>query len=410
MKRIPKTARNVLSAAKVKALSEKGLYADGGNLYLQIGPDGGKSWIFRYYRDHKLRNMGLGPLVDVPLARAREKAAELRNELREGLDPLEERRARRALDRAAKASQRTFKWCAGKYIEEKSAGWKNPKHKAQWSTTLETYAYPKLGAMLVNEITMQDVKGVIAPIWSTKRETANRVRGRIELVLSWATVHKYRSGENPARWEGNLKLVMPGGAAPKNHLPALPYRKVHEFVQQVRGISGVAAAALEFTILTAARTGEVIGATWDEINGDVWTVPAPRMKGGREHVIPLSGAAKAVLERVRPLSRTWIFPGQKRGQPLSNMAMLQTLRKGLERDDITVHGFRSCFRDWAAEETMHQNEVIEMALAHKIADKTEEAYRRGNLMEKRQRLMDDWARYIDTPPGDTNVSQIRRTA
>jgi integrase len=404
--RISKTARAVLSAKRVQTLKKPGLYADGGGLYLQIGPEGGKSWLYRFHMGRQ-RYMGLGPLVDVPLSKARELAAECRDKVRQGIDPIEERRQRRFEARLQASRSITFKECCEAYIATHAPSWRNEKHKAQWENTLSTYAYPAMGNLQVRDIDTDHVLKVLEPIWNEKRETARRLRARLERVLSWAATRKYRSSENPARWQGHLRDLLPreSTTAPVKHHPALPYDDVHNFMVELREQNNTAARALEFTILTATRTSEVVNATWAEFSGGEWTIPGTRMKSGRPHRVPLSKAAVAVLKRMEGQDDTYVFPGLKHGKPLSNMAMLNLLKR-MDRKTITVHGFRSTFRDWAAEQTAYPNHVVEQALAHVIGDKVEAAYRRGDLLEKRKKMMADWSRYIDRKPG--KVVQIRR--
>lgn len=388
-----------LTARTVESVKQRGYYADGGGLYLQVSATLTKSWVFRFARDGKAREMGLGPLNAVSLAMARELAANCRAKLQLGQDPIEERSADREAARLKKARTVTFKSCAVSYIDAHRAGWKNSKHAQQWENTLETYAFPKLGTLSVSTIDTAAVLSVIEPIWVAKPETASRLRGRIELIIDWAKARGYRSGENPARWKGHLDKLLPARnkvAAVKHH-PALPYAEIGEFIAALREQEGVSARALEFTILNASRTNEVIGAKWEEVDLDdkVWIIPAERMKGRKdmrqEHRVPLSAAAVAVLKQMQLMPQgAYVFPGRNSDKPLSNMSMLATLER-MGRDDITVHGFRSTFRDWAAEMTSYPREVAEMALAHVVADKVEAAYRRGDLFEKRRRLMEEWA-------------------
>lgn len=413
-RRISKSARKVLSARRVATIRDPGMYADGGNLYLQVGPEGGKSWVFRYYSDGKQRYMGLGPAVDVSLAAARDRSAEFRSMLRDGLDPLEERRRRREESRAElTANAITFSRCAADFIDAKSPGWSS-KHLAQWQSTLETYVDPLIGSTPIAVVDIDRVLQVLQPIWNTKTETANRVRGRMEAVLDWATARRYRSGDNPARWRGNLDhlLAAPSKVAPKKHLPALPYAELPGFIAELRGLKGVGARALEFAILTAGRTTEVIQAERGEfdIKARVWTVPASRMKSGREHRVPLSARAVELVREFEESGSEWVFPGHKAGTHLSNMAMLTLLKKRIGRPDLTVHGFRSTFRDWTAEQTAYPNEVAEMALAHTIGDKTEKAYRRGDLFTKRSKMMADWSRFIDQGGTSGTVATIRKSS
>jgi integrase len=399
-----------LSAIKVAKLKEPGYYADGGNLYFRVAPpskgsggaakptSGARGWIFRFALGGRTRDMGLGAYPDISLATARDLAGKFRALVKEGVDPIERRRADRSAQRIASAKNLTFDECSKAYIEDHEAGWRNAKHRAQWSSTLRKYASPAFGKLPVAAIDAGLVMRVLKPIWSKKTETASRLRGRIESVLDWARVHGYRSGENPARWKGNLDHLLPARSKvrPVQHHPALPYAEIGAFMASLRACPDGAARALEFTILTAARTNETIGATRAEIDAraKAWNVPGARMKGGRDHRVPLSKRAFSILETVSSSSGNggFIFEGRKLDNPLSNMAMLKLLGR-IGRGDLTVHGFRSTFRDWAAERTSFPNEVVEMALAHAVDDKTEAAYRRGDLFEKRRRLMEAWADY-----------------
>ncbi|MDA8230753.1 MAG: integrase arm-type DNA-binding domain-containing protein [Magnetospirillum sp.] len=388
-------AEKRLTAVEVAKKTKPGMYPDGLGLYLRIGPTGAKSWIFRYRVAGGRREMGLGPVNVVTLADARERAASARKMRLGGVDPLQEREATRQAERLESARALTFRQCAESYIAAHAAGWRNAKHAAQWPSTLKTYVYPLIGDLPVAEIDTALVLRALEPIWTTKTETASRLRGRIEAVLDWATARQYRAGENPARWKGHLDKLLPARAKVQRivHHPALPYDDMGAFMADLRGQDGTAARALEFQILTATRTGEVIGATWSEIDIDrrIWIIPGERMKAGREHRIPLSGAAVDVLVRMMSIREgSYVFSGAKSGKHLSNMALLMTLRR-MKRDDLTAHGFRSTFRDWCAERTAYPSEVAEMALAHTVADRVEAAYRRGDLMEKRARLMEDWA-------------------
>jgi integrase len=290
-----------------------------------------------------------------------------------------------------------FQKCAESYIEAHKAGWKNCKHAAQWSATLATYVYPIFGHLPVNDIDVALISNVLKPIWTTKTETASRLRGRVERILDWATVHNYRQGDNPARWRGHLDQLLPPRSRVQKveHLAALPYAEIGQFMAELREQDSTSALSLEFLILTGTRTAEVIGATWSEIDlqAAVWTIPAERMKAQKEHRVPLSKPALAILKRLhKHRAGDYAFPGQKTGQPLSNMALLRLLER-MGRPDLTVHGFRSTFRDWAAERTNFPREVAEQALAHSLPDKVEAAYRRGDLFDKRRQLMDAWARY-----------------
>ena len=383
-----------LNALAVARANRRGYLADGGGLYLQISATGAKSWVFRYRHDGKLREMGLGATHTISLAEAQDAALQQRKARVAGEDPIAARKQARATARLASAKAKTFKEVAELYIDEHRAGWGNVKHAAQWTATLTAYAYPKLGALPVQGIDASLIHDVLAPIWSTKTETATRVRQRIEAILDYAAVRGWRAGENPARWRGHLDKMLPAPAkvAKPGHHAALPYGEIGPFMTDLRVRNATAARALEFAILTAARTGEVLGAKWSEINlaEALWTVPADRMKAKRDHRVALSEPALAVLRPLYDLRvGEWVFVGAK-GRPLSNMALLQLLKR-MDRSDLTAHGFRSTFRDWAAECTDYPSEAVEMALAHAVGNKTEAAYRRGDMFEKRRQLMADWA-------------------
>ncbi len=391
-----------LSALKVAKLKEPGYVADGGNLYFRVAPSGARGWIFRFALGGRTRDMGLGAYPDISLAAARDLAEKFRVQVKEGIDPIERRRDDLASQRVATAKNLTFDECARAYVEDHEVAWRNAKHRAQWTSTLSRYASPVFGKLPVAAIDTGLVMRALKPIWRKKTETASRLRGRIESVLDWARVHGYRTGENPARWKGNLDHLLPAKAKvrPVQHHPALPYSEIGAFMAELRDCPDSAARALEFTILTAARTNETLGATRGEIDmrEKAWNVPAARMKAARDHRVPLSKRALAIVEATSNPSRAkdvFIFEGRNPGRPLSNMAMLKLLER-MGRSDLTVHGFRSTFRDWAAERTNFQNEVVEMALAHAVEDKTEAAYRRGDLFEKRRRLMDAWAEFCTT--------------
>ncbi len=389
-----------LSALTVSRKLKRGYYNDGGGLYLQVGKHGAKSWVFRF-RIRKpaadagrLREMGLGSYQALSLADAREAAHMCRKQLAEGRDPIEVRVASRA---EVAANEKSFDYCAAQYIESHESGWRNEKHVAQWKATLATYVSPHLGKKRVSEIDPATVMKVLGPIWVTKRETAKRVRGRIEAVLAWAAVMGYRQRENPARWKGCIDHLVPSHnkLGPKRHHPALPFTEMPDFMATLRCQDGVAAAALEFAILTAARTSEVIGAQWSEIDlaRRLWIVPAERMKAGNEHRVPIAAAAIKVLRDMQHLREgNSVFPNTRTKGPLSNMALLSVLKR-MGRSDLTTHGFRSTFRDWAAEVTDAPREVAEMALAHAVGNAVEAAYRRGDLLEKRRKLLADWAEY-----------------
>ena len=400
-----------LDALKVKHLPP-GRYADGNKLYLLVRSEKSAFWVLRYTAGGKLREMGLGPARGsgaVKLAKAREDAIALLAKLRDGLDPLVEREAEAERKKAeAEAEARdaiTFRQEAEAYVKSHAAGWRNPKHKAQWEATLNAYAYPVLGDLPVGDVSTDDVLKVLEPIWRTKTETASRLRGRIEAILAAATVKGLRKGENPARWRGHLAELLParGKVAPVQHHAALPFAELPGFFLRLQAADGLGARALELAILTAARTGEVLGATWAEIDLDaaLWTIPGARMKAARAHRVPLSPEAVLVLRKLATVREgDFVFAGQSRGRALSNMALPMTLRR-MNRTDLTAHGFRSTFRDWAAETHDSPSEVVEMALAHAVGDKVEAAYRRGDLFEKRRKLMNDWGEFCTTLPGKT---------
>lgn len=402
---------NKLTAMLVQKIKEPGRYGDGGGLYLQVGKFGGKSWLFRYTRLGKAREMGLGALSTISLAEARERAGDVRKILASGQDPLKLREAEVAKTQAEEAKSKTFSECATAYIEAHESTWRNPKHRQQWRNTIATYVTPVFGALPVQEIDLPLVMKVIEPIWKVKPETAGRVRGRIEAVLDWASVRGFRKGENPARWKGHLDHLLPAKSKVRKveHHAALSYEDVGNFIKALRDVEGTSSKGLEFQILTATRTGEVIGAKWGEIDlaKKVWTIPGERMKAGREHRVPLSNAAMAVLKAVEPLRNEadFVFPGGKAGKGLSSMAFLMTLRR-MKRGDLTAHGFRSTFRDWCAECTAYPRDVAEMALAHAIGDRVEAAYRRGDLFEKRRHLMETWANYCGQPIKKGKVGKV----
>jgi integrase len=404
-----------LNALAVQRAKETGRYPDGGGLYLQVSSVGTKAWLFRFTLAGRAREMGLGSIALVSLAEARAKALECRKLLHEGIDPIEAREARRKQQALASAKTLTFGECAKAYIESHRAGWKNAKHAAQWASTLETYAGPTIGRLPVQAVDTGLVMRVLEPLWREKAETASRLRSRIEIVLDWATVRGYRAGDNPARWRGHLDKLLPKRSSVKQveHHPALPLKALSTFVTELQTQEGIAPRALEFLILTAARTGEVIGARWNEFDlaERVWIIPASRMKAKREHRVPLSPRAIEILETMRFLSaEPFVFPGLKTGKPLSNMALLAVLKR--MKYEITSHGFRSTFRDWAAERTNFPREVAEAALAHTLKDKVEAAYRRGDLFIKRQRMMNEWAKFCadSTPAAVVRPLPIRGVA
>jgi integrase len=374
----------------VASLKEPGRYSDGAGLNLQITPAGVKSWIFRYERGGKERWHGLGPVRDVSLAEARETAQECRRLLRQGIDPITHRQQ-------AQVRGLTFEACVDAFLQTREKAWRNEKHRAQWKSTLKTYAYPVMGSLPVKDVEGSHILQALKPIWQEKPETARRLRGRLESVLDYAAAHGYREGENPARWKGHLShLLGRVGDRTVKHHAATPFKDLPAFMDELKEREAAGARALELTILTAARTGEIIEAQWREFDLEekVWTVPASRMKAKREHRVPLSPAAVDCL-RALPHKGEYVFPGARAGKPISNMTMAEML-KGMGYGHFTVHGFRSTFRDWAAEKTSYANHVVEMALAHVIGDKVEAAYRRGDLFEKRRQLMTDWAVFCDS--------------
>lgn len=421
---MPKKLTNALTQLQVKN-AKPGRHADGGGLHLLVKDTGARSWVFRFMLNGRSRDLGLSRCPEalallkksggeeLTLSQARDVAAIYRLKVKAGIDPLDEREneaaEKAAAAHAAKAKAVSFKSVAETYIAANEASWRNDKHRQQWRNTMSTYVYPVIGNLPVGDVATGHVLEIIEPLWKSKPETASRVRGRIETVLDAAKARGYREGENPARWRGHIAQILPARSRlTRGHHKAMPYADIPAFLIHLRAKQAVAALALEFTILTAARTGEVIGATWDEVDLEkaIWTIPATRMKAGREHRVPLSDRAVEVLKSLTPLSQSHVFVGN-RGK-MSSMAMAMLLRR--MGHDSTVHGFRSAFRDWAAEYTGYPHEVCEMALAHTIENKAEAAYRRGDLFEKRRRLMSDWAVYCaHTIPAGQNVTAIRNS-
>lgn len=403
-----------LTAKAVEAKKEPGYYGDGAGLYLQVSRSGSKSWLFRFMLNGKAREMGLGSVLAVSLEEARAKARNCRALLDQKLDPIEARDAADRARRLERSREQTFDQCAASYIAAHKPSWKNPKHAQQWENTLKTYASPVFGSLPVQNVDDTHVYKVLEPLWATKTETATRLRSRIELVLDWAKARKYRTGENPARWRGHLDKLLPKRSKVqkvRNH-PALPYPEVPAFMTALRARKGTAAKALEFIILTAARESEVTNAQWPEfdLEARAWTVPGARMKSGRDHRVPLSEAALALLKGMQAERQNdFVFPGWKAERPITGAACLKVLRD-MDRTDLTVHGFRSSFRDWAAESTNYPREVAEAALAHVVADKVEAAYRRGDLFEKRRRLMSGWARHCAAQAATATVTPIQKRA
>lgn len=420
-----------LTAKEVEKKTTPGNHGDGGGLTLQITKAGVKSWLYRYMINGKARWMGLGPVHSVSLAEARQKAAEARKLVVEGIDPLEAKDQRRLDAEMTKARLMTFDQCASAYIEAHRAGWKNTKHADQWANTIATYVSPIIGQLPVEQVDTRLVVKVLAQpddkgrqFWQVKNETASRVRGRIESILGWATTSGFRSGDNPARWKGHLENLLATISRVeriKNH-PSLPWGRMGAFVHNLRQRDGVAARAVEFAILTASRSGEVRGACWSEFDlaAKVWTIPAPRMKAKREHEVPLSDAAVALIKSMPRIDGTdLIFPGTK-GQALSDMSLTAVIRRmngeaptWVDKDGntITVHGFRSTFRMWAAEATNYPREVAEHALAHQLPDAVERAYQRGTQFTKRAVMMNEWAKFCGSVRGDGGeVVPINRAA
>lgn len=386
-----------------------GMTNDGDGLYLKVGRSGGASWIFRYKIAGKTRDMGLGGIPEISLAKAREKSAEARKLSRSGVDPLtsrdegvERQRLEQEAERLAKAiaiaKATPFKDVALDYIAAHKAGWKNAKHAQQWENTLTTYAFKLIGDLPTQEVSVEHVLTILKPIWTVKPETASRLRNRIEVVLDAAKAKGLREGENPARWRGHLDKLLPPRLKVRavKHHSAMPWVELPAFMETLEKAEDLSSKALRFTILTACRTSEVLEATWTEVDlvAGIWTIPASRMKTGKEHRVPLSQAAFDLLIALpRVKGNHHLFPGARRGRPLSNMAMLMVLRR-MKRNDLTTHGFRSTFRDWASEVTHYPREVCEQALAHAVESAVEAAYRRGDLFGKRQKLMDQWSRYV----------------
>lgn len=413
---MPKKLNNVLTSLAVKN-AKPGRHADGGGLHLLVKESGARSWVYRFMLSGQSRDIGLGTAGPdgISLSEARDARDALRLKVKAGIDPLKERQrdAAEALAaaQAAQVAGITFKVVAETYIGANEGNWRNDKHRQQWKNTLATYAYPVIGELPVADVGTAHVLQILEPIWKAKAETASRVRGRIETILDAAKARGYRDGENPARWRGHIAQILPvRSRLTRGHHKAMPYDAIPAFVGALQNREAVAALALEFAILTAARTGEVIGAKWNEVDLDkaIWTIPASRMKAGKEHRSPLSPRAVEILKSTQGLGKEWLFPATKGGS-MSGMAMSMLLRR--MKVDVTVHGFRSGFRDWAAECTGYAHEVAEMALAHTIENKVERAYRRGDLFDKRRRLMDDWATYCASSGiRDAKVTPLRKAS
>jgi integrase len=404
-----------LKDMQIRRLSKPGSYPDGEGLYLQVRTSGAKDWFYRYEVDGKGRKRGLGSYPTISLEQARDDALECRQLRQQGIDPVDYAKAQRQKEALDEAKSFTFKECALAYINSHQQGWKNRKHESQWRNTLDTYAYPTIGDIGVQDIDIGLVLDVLEPIWYEKTETASRVRQRIENILDWATVKQYRSGDNPALWRGRLDKLLPKRVKVQKpiHFPAMDYRELPGYFQALRKRDSVATRALAFTILTAARNGEARAVTSDEldIKGKVWTIPDNRMKADREHRVPLSAEALKIIKEMEPFKRHtdhFIFPGQAHAKPISEASLLKIVKQ--QDKTLTVHGFRSTFRDWCAEQTSFPREVAEAALAHSIRDKTEAAYQRGDLFEKRRQLMDQWMQYCLKGKGKAKVVPIRKKA
>lgn len=414
---MPRKLNHALTPLTVKN-AKPGRHADGGGLNLLVKDSGARSWVFRFMLDGKSRDIGLGAAAGadaIPLATARDLAMALRLKVKAGIDPLAERHRKAAevlaAAQAAQIAGVTFKHVAEAHIAANEGSWRNDKHRQQWRNTLANYVYPVIGDLPVADIATSHVLQIVEPIWQAKPETASRIRGRIEILLDAAKARGYREGENPARWRGHIAQILPARSKlSRGHHKAMPYAELPVFTRQLRAREAMAALALEFAILTATRTSEVLGATWGEVDSAkaIWTIPATRMKAGKEHRVPLPERAIEILEVTKLHGKVWLFPAD-RGGKLSGMAMSMLLRR--MKLDCTVHGFRSTFRDWSAECTGYAHEVCEMALAHTIGNKSEAAYRRGDLFDKRRRLMADWATYCaNDGAASATVTPIRGKA
>ena len=398
---------NKLTARGIAAISKPGRHSDGGGLYLVCDPSGAKRWLFMFRWQGKLKEMGLGGLSAVSLSAAREMADNARKVVASGRNPIEVRKA----SAADAAEAPTFGAFADDLLKTIRSGFRNEKHAGQWEYSLTTLA-KKLRPLKLEAVTTEKVLEVLTPVWQTRQETASRLRGRIERVLDAAKAKGLRTGENPARWRGHLDSLLPRQKKlQRGHHAAMPYSDVPAFIVELRKREAAAALMLEFTILTAARTGEVTGATWSEIDrkAQIWTIPANRMKAGLIHRVPLSARCIEILDAVEPMRARgdYVFPGARKGRPMSNMAMAMLLQKRMKLDAITVHGFRSSFRDWAGESTSFPRELAEAALAHIVGNEVERAYRRGDALEKRRELMDAWARFATTKPADNVLPMVR---
>lgn len=384
----------------VKNLTKPGRYSDAlvMGFHVWVKSNGGKYFVFRYSKNGISHDMGLGSFRSVTISEARIKAQQARDSLDKGSNPAAEKKASKALKKTQKSGMATFGEFALQCVENKRAEWKNQKHTSQWIYTLETFAFPVIGNKDLKEISTNDILKILNPIWNSKTNTASRLRGRIEWILASATAQGLRSGANPAMWRGHLETILPapGKISPVKHFDALPYRAIPAFLENLRSMDSMSALALEFVILNASRTSEVTKGLRGEVDGDVWTIPAARMKAKKEHRVPLCSRSLEILAIAKGMTPDSNYLFSRNGRPLSDMALSMLIRRLGE--PVTVHGFRSTFRDWASEETNHQHEVTEMALAHAISNKVEAAYRRKDLLDKRRLLMLDWERYCCSQP------------
>jgi len=400
-----------LKDLQIRRFTKPGAYPDGEGLYLQVRDSGAKDWFYRYEVAGKGRKRGLGPYPTISLERAREDALVCRQLRKQGIDPIEHYKEIELNKDLEKAKSTTFKECALTYIDTHRHGWRNKKHESQWRNTLKTYAYPTIGDLPVQAIDIDLVMKVLEPIWFEKTETASRIRQRIENILDWATVRKLRKGDNPALWRGRLDKLLPKRTKVQKtvHFAAMDYKDVPEYFQSLRAKDTLASKALAFTILTATRSGEARAATRSEINDNVWIIPDSRMKAEREHRVPLSDEAMKIIKEMEPFERQTddlIFPGLAHAKPISEASLLKIVKQ--THPTLTVHGFRSSFRDWCAEQTSYPREVAEAALAHTLKDKTEAAYQRSDMFEKRRKLMDSWADYCLKVQTDADVVPINK--
>lgn len=401
-----------LTALSIARETKAGYHLDGDGLYLQVTVTGAKSWLYCFTLARRRREMGLGPFPAVSLAVARHEASKARALVKSGHDPIEARKVEQARQQLEAARGITFKEAAKQFLAAHEGTWRNPKHRQQWRNTLESYAYPKIGTLSVGDIGTPEVTRVLDPIWHKVPVSASRLRERIERILDWSKVRGYRTGENPARWRGHLDAVFPAPTKvrkPKHHA-AVPIDDMPSVYARLRAADGIAALAARFTILTAVRVSETIGATESEFaKADIWSISAERMKAERDHNVPLSKEAKALLKEAAEMRvDERLFPGRRAGRPLSHTAVIKALRAA-GAGDATTHGCRSTFKDWASERTSFPGEVSEMALAHVISDKTEAAYRRGELMKKRTAMMEAWAQFVSVPARPKVVQLERRS-